>query len=96
VIGDLLVMEEAEQHTIDTGDGDGFHCLICGHYVIYTNETEWGALNWRGLAFSHMRGTEPFHYCPNCGREILTQEQWIEKYPDDMGKTYAEIRKRYV
>lgn len=92
----LYVISDAENHTLNIDGDGGFTCLICGHFVIYTSETEWGEVSGRASSRTFMHGTEPFHFCPNCGRSILTLEEWVEKHPDDVGKTFREIRERYV
>ncbi len=96
VSAELYVMSDNEPYTInESGDGD-FSCLICHHFILYAPETEWGEMSGRGGTFMHMHGTEPFHYCPNCGREILTSVEWVEKHPEDQGKTFKEIGKRFI
>ena len=96
VSAELYVMSDNEPHTMNVGDDGEFACLVCEHFIIYTNETEWGETSGGGGSFMHMHGTEPFHYCHNCGRGILTPAEWAERHPEDQGKTLKEIRRRFI
>lgn len=81
-------------YTLNADNGDGFLCLLCGHYT-FDKETMW-AETLRDKAITgvcHMHGTEEYHYCPNCGAEILTMQEWVERRPWDLGKTISQIGK---
>lgn len=83
-------------HTMNIDRYGEFLCLVCGHWLTCAPETEWGDLFVvRPERFGHMHGTEPFHYYQNCGAEIITQEEWVERYPYDSGKTISEIERRF-
>ena len=94
-MGELLIMKGAEPYTVNLNNDGEFLCMLCGHYIIYTGETEWSHTSAHGGGYAHMHGTEPFHFCPNCGREILTPELWVDEHPEDAGKTWEEIGRRY-
>ncbi len=91
--GKVLAFQVAP-YTLNADNGDGFLCLKCGHYT-YVNETRWAeTLRDRIITgVMHMHGTEEFNYCPNCGAEILTLQEWVERRPWDAGKTLREIGK---
>lgn len=87
----------ARAFTMNIDSVDGFECLACGHWVVYTDETEWGDLYvCKPKRFGHIHGTEPFRFCPSCGAMVLTPEQWVDTYPEDAGKTFGEIYKRHL
>lgn len=77
------------KHTVNVSMDDGFLCLVCGRWL-WTSEVEWSGRI--GEALGH--GREQFSFCPACGAEVLTKAEWAEQYPQDQGKTAAEIRKR--
>ena len=85
-------------YTMNCDTGDGFTCIACGHWVVYTNETEWGDLYVvRPKRFGHIHGTEPFRFCPHCGARVLSLQEWAEVFPEDAGKTLHAIeRERFV
>ena len=80
-------------YTLNVDKDDGFLCLLCGHYT-FTDETMWGeSFRDSTNCVMHMHGRDGFHYCPNCGAEIITPEEWVERRPQDAGKTMAEVLK---
>ena len=83
---------------MEFSESDGFTCMICGHWL-YESETEWGDLfvcnPVHPKRFGHMHGRESFHFCPNCGAQILSPHEWADFFPHDQGKTVREIAKRY-
>jgi len=84
--------------TMNRDADGGFACVACGHWVVYTGETEWGdLLVTRPKRFGHIHGTEPFRFCPHCGASVLSPREWAEVFPEDAGKTLGQIeRERFV
>ena len=87
---------ELPDYTLNADSGDGFLCLLCAHYT-FVNETSW-AETFHDKAVTnttmiHMHGTEDFHYCPNCGAEVLSLGEWVERRPQDQDKTLSEIKR---
>jgi hypothetical protein len=74
-------------NVVRKGDG-GFCCIRCGCYT-YDDELGWGEYTGGVFFYGHVR----FRYCPGCGAEIITVEEWAERRPQDQGKTFAEIMK---
>lgn len=88
-----LIRLKAPLHTLNVDRGDGFLCMLCGHWTWY-KETEWAESFYdRAMTgvVGHMHGTEDFHFCPNCGAEILTRDEWVKRRPWDAGKSVEEV-----
>lgn len=93
-MGDVVPFRRGFTLNVDF-KGDGFQCMVCGHWL-WLDETEWGDMFRAGNGrFGHMHGTEPFHYCPNCGAQVLELEHWCDVFPEDGGKSVWEIERRY-
>ena len=91
----IVIPFPVRPHTLDVGEGDGFECMVCGHWL-YESETEWGDLFvCKPKRFGHIHGTEPFRFCPHCGAMVLTPSEWAEAYPQDQGKTIWEVARRF-
>ena len=83
------VLKFRPKYTVNVSRDDGFLCLVCGKWVL-TNEVEWSGRI--GELMGH--GRKPFAFCPACGAQVITKEEWAEYYPQDQGKTASEIRRR--
>lgn len=90
-------MKHRHTMNMEAGKSDGFCCMVCGHWTWYPPETEWGDMfACRPKRFyGHIHGTEPWHFCPNCGALIVTPDEWADIYPKDQGKTIGEIARRF-
>lgn len=83
------VIQLRPKYTMNVDSGDGFLCLVCGKWTIF-GEVEWAGRI--GEASGH--GRESFSFCPACGAEVLSIDEWADVFPQDQGKTTSEIRHR--
>ena len=81
--------------TMNMDSGDAFHCMVCNHYTDFESATMWADSGYDHTCYWHMHGSEPFNYCPHCGANVLTPEEWAMRFPCDVGKTIGEIARRY-
>lgn len=82
--------------TMNMADDGSFHCMACGSWTEFEGSTKWAEHNNKGSYYFHMHGSEEFRFCPNCGAEVLSMEEWVNRFPYDAGNTKSKIHAEYA